>query len=49
MMPESQLWPMSLHWGLHNFNLQTDRHAENYVAMIDQAYGDSQDLTAGCL
>ena len=27
MMPESELWPMSLHWGLHDFNLDSNQRA----------------------
>jgi hypothetical protein len=44
MMPEEELWPMGLHWGLHDFNLQSNQRARDFVAMIDQAYGGADEL-----
>jgi len=44
MMPAEELWPLSQHWGLHDFNLESNQRAEDFVAMIEEAYGGSDDL-----
>ncbi len=44
MMPASELWPLSLHWGLHDFNLESNQRAEDFVAMIEESYGGARDL-----
>ena len=44
MMPEAARWPMSLDWGLHDFNLFSNQHASDFVAVIDHGYGGADDL-----
>ncbi len=44
MMPESELWPIGLHWGLHDFNLESNQRAEDFVAKIEAGYGGSGDF-----
>jgi Glycosyl hydrolase 2 galactose-binding domain-like/Exo-beta-D-glucosaminidase Ig-fold domain/Glycosyl hydrolases family 2/NedA-like, galactose-binding domain len=44
MMPEDALWPMSLAWGLHDFNLESNQKARDFVAMVEEAYGGARDL-----
>jgi hypothetical protein len=44
MIPEADRWPLSLHWGLHDFNLESNQRAEDFVAMIEQSYGGAEDL-----
>lgn len=44
MMPEAALWPMSLHWGLHDFNLDSNQKARDYVDLILEGYGGADNL-----
>ena len=44
MMPEAAQWPLSLHWGLHDFNLFSNQRARDFVAMIEQSYGGAEGL-----
>ncbi len=44
MMPEAELWPMGLHWGLHDFNLHSNQKARDFSRMIEQSYGGADDL-----
>ncbi len=44
MMPEAELWPMGLHWGLHDFNLHSNQRAEDFARLIEQGYGGADDL-----
>jgi hypothetical protein len=44
MMPDSEIWPMGLQWGLHDFNLESNQRAEDFVAMIEEAYGGADEL-----
>ena len=43
MMPEAARWPMSLEWGLHDFNLLSNQRARDFVATIDHGYGGAED------
>ncbi len=44
MMPEAARWPMSLHWGLHDFNLFSNQRAGDFVATVEHGYGGADDL-----
>ncbi len=44
MMPEAERWPMGLYWGLHDFNLFSNQHAQDFVDLIEQGYGGADDL-----
>jgi hypothetical protein len=44
MMPAAERWPMSLAWGLHDFNLHSNQVAQDYVDLIDQGYGSAEEL-----
>lgn len=44
MMPPAELWPMSLHWGLHDFNLESNQRAEDFVQMIEESYGGADNV-----
>jgi hypothetical protein len=44
MMPEAALWPMGLHWGLHDFNLHSNQRARDFARLIEQSYGGTDDL-----
>jgi hypothetical protein len=39
MMPESALWPQSLVWGLHDFNLNSAQRLSGFRTMLDKGYG----------
>jgi hypothetical protein len=39
MMPEADLWPPDLSWGLHDFNLSSAQRLSGFQAMIDKSYG----------
>lgn len=39
MMPEASLWPRSLDWGLHDFNLHSNVRISELVKMMDESYG----------
>jgi hypothetical protein len=39
MMAESSLWPRSLDWGLHDFNLHSNVRIAELVTMMDESYG----------
>jgi hypothetical protein len=39
MMPEEDLWPQGLSWGLHDFNLTSAQRLSGFQSMIDKSYG----------
>jgi hypothetical protein len=39
MMPEADLWPQGLSWGLHDFNLNSAQRLSGFRSMIDKSYG----------
>jgi hypothetical protein len=39
MMPESALWPPTLDWGLHDFNLTGAQRLSGFRALIDKGFG----------
>jgi hypothetical protein len=44
MMPAEDLWPMSEAWGLHDFNLESNQRAEDFVQTIEESYGGAGTL-----
>jgi hypothetical protein len=43
MMPEADLWPPNLSWGLHDFNLSSAQRLSGFQAMLDKSYGGAED------
>jgi hypothetical protein len=39
MMPETDLWPQGLSWGLHDFNLTSAQRLSGFQSMMDKSYG----------
>jgi hypothetical protein len=39
MMPEGDLWPQGLAWGLHDFNLNSAQRLSGFRSMMDKSYG----------
>jgi hypothetical protein len=39
MMPESDIWPQSAEWGMHDFTLQGAQNGGNFNRVINRAFG----------
>ena len=44
MMPQSDVWPQSSDWGLHDFTLQGAQHGEGFNKTIEDAFGKIDSL-----